>query len=104
MQNLINRLDSLEKTARFRERPVLEWATADLALLQFEPVGDAGPFNFVGLGCAFVDQPFDAVRPHIAWHGFGIDTSNAKAQGRAEYVAGIPDVWICRVKLPQAAA
>ena len=36
MQNLINRLDSLEKTARFRERPVLEWATADLCRLLAE--------------------------------------------------------------------
>ena len=63
MQNLINRLDSLEKTTRFRERSVLEWATADLCRLLAESTPEQ--LSQWAQNKATLNRLIEAIREHV---------------------------------------
>lgn len=69
MQNLINRLDSLEKTARFRERPVLEWATADLCRLLAESTPEQ--LSQWAQNRATLNRLIEAIREHVPNYALG---------------------------------
>ena len=63
MQTLINRLDSLEKTTRFKERPVLEWATADLCRLLAESTPKQ--LSQWAQNRATLNRLIEAIREHV---------------------------------------
>ena len=69
MQNLINRLDSLEKTTRFRERPVLEWATADLCRLLAESTPEQ--LSQWAQNRATLNRLIEAIREHVPNYALG---------------------------------